>query len=165
MFKPADCELVLFDACNTIHKAPQLHGYVNKPHDTARKALANLVATWRHQVGYGGKITIVFDGQAQGGDQSTTICGVHCIFTRTMKDADTKIIEIVRSHHRASKVAVVSNDNNVKNNIRPHGARSVEPSSFFEQRQVVHVKDDGHRGLTADQIRETNDFLTKAFGL
>jgi predicted RNA-binding protein with PIN domain len=123
--------ILLVDGYNVINRVPELKASLDKGLQNARNQLALRVSDWGREHP-AVECLIVFDGDLQfaaGRDQR--LAGIRCIFSRASHGGDDEIIRFVRdSKGRTSDITVVSDDNNVRNNCRAHGA-SVQPSSFI----------------------------------
>lgn len=122
---------IILDGYNVIHKLPMLTVKLDQGLEASRLALAQLLSTWCRRYS-NADICIVFDGRDRESPQTSpnTIAGIKCIFTRTGEDADDRIIKLVRNSGTPRDVTVISEDNNVINSCRAHGA-DVKPASFL----------------------------------
>src|SRR5512143_1862199 len=171
-------KLLIVDGYNVIGRIPELGPGPAGSLEDARGRMALRVATWiREHPGF--DAAIVFDGDAKtAGGREKRVAGVRCLFTRKAHGADEEIIRLVRetlggpdamAAPATAAVTVVSDDNNVRNNSRAHGA-SVEPASFIMARKVRPARTgikgaaDG-KGLNAKAAAEINKEMKKRFGL
>ncbi len=171
-------KLLIVDGYNVIGRVPELAVGPEGDLANARNRLALRVATWiREHPGY--EAVIVFDGNSKTpGSREQRIAGTRCLFTSKPHGADEEIIRLVREARgdamgtpRAATpaVTVVSDDNNVRNNSRAHGA-SVEPASFIMARKARPSKSVGKgaadgKGLNARAAAEINKEMKKKYGL
>ncbi len=140
--------ILLIDGYNVINRIPELVAGLSGGLENARTRLALQVSTWcqNHQAF---ECVIVFDGDPQyAGSREASLAGISCIFSQTPHGCDDEIIQYVRNFKgRKSDITVVSDDNNVRNNCRAHGA-SVQPSSYIMTRTSRHTA--GRRESSAD---------------
>jgi predicted RNA-binding protein with PIN domain len=162
--------ILLIDGYNVINRLPELKASMGGGLENARGKLAFLISRWsqRHPAV---ECIIIFDGDIrfQGG-RDQRLAGIRCIFSRTLHGGDEAIIRFVRDcQGRTSDITVVSNDNNVRNNCRAHGA-SVQPSSYI---MSVKMRAPRNRAKAADNSKsvdsktaaEIDKELRKKFGL
>ena len=162
--------IVLVDGYNVINRVPELKSSLDGGLQNARNKLALQVAAWGHEHP-GVDCVIVFDGRFQlGGSREQRIAGIRCLFSLREHGGDEELIRFVRDHRgRKSDLTVVSDDNNVGNNCRAHGAE-VRPSAFVMTRRS-HAQRAGRKpggaGKDLDgQARAAIDAeLKKKFGL
>ena len=125
-------KIVLIDGYNAIHRISELkRGLDSGGLENARSNLALLISGWGRSRP-GTEFVIVFDGDAKfSGNRDQRLAGIRCIFTQASRGGDFEIIRFVRDWRGdKSDITVVSDDNNVSNNCRAHGA-NVQPSSFI----------------------------------
>jgi predicted RNA-binding protein with PIN domain len=163
-------KILLIDGYNVINRVPELKPSLDEGLENARIRLALQISTWS-QTHPAIECVIVFDGDLQyAGGRDSRLAGIRCIFSRTSHGGDDEIIRFVRDFKgRTSDITVVSDDNNVRNNCRAHGA-SVQPSSYImigKSRQAggrVKAPADG-KGLDTKAAAEIDRELRKKFGL
>jgi len=163
-------KILLIDGYNVINRIPELQPSLDGGLEIARSRLAIQILTWS-QTHPAIECVIVFDGDLQyAGGRDKRLAGIRCIFSRTSHGGDDEIIRFVRGFKgRTSDITVVSDDNNVRNNCRAHGA-SVQPSSYImtgKSRQAggrVKVPADG-KCLSKKAAAEIDKELRKKFGL
>lgn len=163
-------KILLIDGYNVINRIPELKLCLDGGLENARLKLALLMSAWSH--GHPGtECIIVFDGDLQfAGSRDQRLAGIRCIFSRASHGADAEIIRFVRdSREKILEIIVVSDDNNVRNNCRAHGA-FVQPSSFIMARKTHQSKSkskasaDG-KGIDRKTAAEIDKELRKKFGL
>ncbi len=171
-------KLLIVDGYNVIGRVSELAVGPGDDLENSRSRLALRVASWvREHPGF--DAVIVFDGEPKaGGSREQRIAGIRCVFTPKPHAADEEIIRLVREARGGAAgkpmaatpaVTVVSDDNNVRNNSRAHGA-SVEPASFIMTRKARPSKSavkgtaDG-KGLDAKAAAEINKEMKKKFGM
>ena len=162
--------ILLIDGYNVINRVPELKPSLDGGLENARTKLALLISRWS-QVHPASECVIVFDGNVQfAGGRDQRLAGIRCIFSRTSHGGDDEIIRFVRDHEgRTSDITVVSDDNNVRNNCRAHGAL-VQPSSHI---MTGKTRCSGGRAKTAAEGKgidrktaaEIDKELRKKFGL
>jgi predicted RNA-binding protein with PIN domain len=162
--------MLLVDGYNVINRVPVLKPSLESGLENARSRLALQIATWSHDHP-GCECVIVFDGDkkfARGRDQR--LAGIRCLFSPASHGGDDEIIRFVRNYKgRTSDITVVSDDNNVGNNCRAHGA-SIKPSSYImtgktrQARGRVKPPADG-KGLSRKAVSDIDKELRKKFGL
>ena len=162
--------ILLIDGYNVINRLPELKASLDGGMENARNKLAFLISRWSQQHP-AVECVIIFDGDIrfQGG-RNQHLAGIRCIFSQTSHGGDDAIIRFVRDYRgRTSDITVVSNDNNVRNNCRAHGA-SVQPSSYIMSikmrppRARAKASDDG-KGVDRKTAAEIDKELRKKFGL
>jgi predicted RNA-binding protein with PIN domain len=163
-------KIILIDGYNVINRIQELKSSLDGGLENARNKLAILVSNWSYShPAY--ECIIVFDGDYKfAGSSHQRLNRIKCIFSRSSHGGDDEIIGFVRDFRgRPSDITVVSDDNNVRNNCRAHGA-SVQPSSYLliekTRRSGVRGKTsvDG-RGLGKKAAAEIDKELRKKFGL
>jgi predicted RNA-binding protein with PIN domain len=162
--------IILIDGYNVINRIPELKPSLDGGLESARIKLALQISRWGqdHPALY---CVIVFDGDLQfAGGRDQRLSGIRCIFSRTSHGGDDEIIRFVRDYQgRTSDIIVVSDDNNVRNNCRAHGA-SVQPSSYIITGKTRHsggrakTPADG-KDLDRKAAAEIEKELKKKFGL
>jgi predicted RNA-binding protein with PIN domain len=166
--------VLLVDGYNVIHRVPELKPSLDGGLQNARNRLALRVSAWGREHP-GVECVIVFDGDFQySGGRNQRLAGIRCIFSLASHGGDDELIRFVRDHKgRKSDITVVSDDNNVSNNCRAHGA-IVRPSSFIMARKAGKHGGSGARakGAAADgksldrkAAAEIDRELRKKFGL
>lgn len=163
-------KILLIDGYNVINRVPELKPSLEGGLENARSRLALQISTWSHDHP-GCECVIVFDGDKKfAGGRDQRLAGVRCIFSPASHGGDDEIIRFVRDYKgRTSDITVVSDDNNVGNNCRAHGA-SVQPSSFImtgKSRQAggrFKAPADG-KGLSKKAASDIDKELRKKFGL
>ena len=168
-FRQLNCYKIIVDGYNVIHAIPRIEGYLGKSLEDARKALADFLVTWQRKRKYKGKICIVFDGKDEFYSANATLGGIQCIFTKTKEDADGRIISLVRNAKNPGKIIVISNDNNVANSSKAHGAK-VENARFLllprKTKSASKAKTEGSdKMLDGAATRDINEWLEKKWGL
>jgi predicted RNA-binding protein with PIN domain len=137
--------------------------------ENARNKLALLVSDWSHRH-RAFQCVIVFDGRDKFAGGYERLAGIRCIFSQSAHGGDDEIIRFVRDFSgRPSDITVVSDDNNVRNNCRAHGA-SVETSSYLITKKaprpgVSPKRSSDRRGLDDKAAAEIDRELRKKFGL
>jgi predicted RNA-binding protein with PIN domain len=163
-------KILLIDGYNVINRIPELQPSLDSGLQNARNQLALRVSSWNHEHP-AVECVIVFDGDFQySGGRDQRLAGIRCIFSLARHGGDAELIRFVRDYKgRKADIAVVSDDNNVGNNCRAHGA-SIQPSSYImtgktrrsEGRAKIPV--DG-KGLDTKAAAEIDKELRKKFGL
>ena len=163
-------KILLIDGYNVINRIPELQPSLDGGLEIARSRLAIQILTWS-QTHPAIECVIVFDGDLQyAGGRDKRLAGIRCIFSRTSHGGDDEIIRFVRGFKgRTSDITVVSDDNNVRNNCRAHGA-SVQPSGYImtgkapPRRGKDNISADG-KGIDRKTAAEIDKELRKKFGL
>lgn len=163
-------KILLVDGYNVINRLDELRSSLEGGLENARSRLALQVSTWS-RAHPDTECVIVFDGRPpQGGDAVQRLAGIRCIFSVTRHGGDAAIIGFVRDREGGKyDITVVSDDNNVRNNCRAHGA-SVRPSGFIVVRKASHSGRSGKsspdgKGLDRKTVTEIERELRKKFGL
>ena len=162
--------ILLIDGYNVINRLPELKASLDGGLQNARNKLALLISRWTQRLP-AVECVIIFDGDLRfPGGRDQRLAGIRCIFSRTSHGGDDAIIRFVRDYQgRTSDITVVSDDNNVRNNCRAHGA-SVQPSSYILSGKMrppggrTKAPDDG-KGLDRKIAAEIDKELRKKFGL
>jgi predicted RNA-binding protein with PIN domain len=162
--------ILLVDGYNVVNCVPELRTSLDGGLQNARNRLALQVSTWSREHP-GVEPIIVFDGRFQlSGGREQRIAGVRCVFSLAAHGGDDELIRFVRDYKgRKPDITVVSDDNNVGNNCRAHGA-SVQSAAFIMIRKrrapSGNRRGSGDRkGLDAKAVAEIDAELKKKFGL
>ena len=162
--------ILLVDGYNVINRVPELKDSLDGGLQNARNRLALQVSGWSHERP-GVECVIVFDGDIQySGGRDQRLAGIRCIFSLARHGGDDELIRFVRDYKgKKSDITVVSDDNNVGNNCRAHGA-SVRPSSFIMSRKARPPASPGKAPADGKRIggkaaAEIDAELKKKFGL
>lgn len=122
---------LIIDGYNVIYAIPQIEELLDESLELARQALIRLVSEFKGARRDIEKVYVVFDGKADGFDEETTLAsGISAVYTRSGKEADNKIIELIRDSANPGFITVVSNDNFLYNNSRSLGARIMRVEEF-----------------------------------
>jgi predicted RNA-binding protein with PIN domain len=163
-------KILLVDGYNVINRVPELKASLDGGLQNARNRLALQVSKWSHEH-QAVECVIVFDGDFQyAGSRGQRLAGIRCIFSLTSHGGDDEIIRFVRDYKgKTSDITVVSDDNNVGNNCRAHGA-SIQPSSYIMSGKARHavgrrkISTDG-KGIDKKAAADIDRELRKKFGL
>lgn len=163
-------KILLIDGYNVINRVPELKPSLDGGLENARSRLALQISTWSHDHP-AVECVIVFDGDKKfAGGRDQRLAGVRCLFSPASHGGDDELIRFVRGYKgRTSDITVVSDDNNVGNNCRAHGA-SVQPSSYIMTGKSRHaggrgkVPADG-KGISKKAASDIDKELRKKFGL
>ncbi len=163
-------QVLLIDGYNVINRVPELQPSFDGGLQNARNQLALQVSNWSHEHP-AVECIIVFDGDSQyAGGRGQRLAGIRCIFSLKSHGGDDELIRFVRNYRgKKSEITVVSDDNNVGNNCRAHGA-VVQPSSYIMTGKARHA---GFRGkgpadgkvIDKKAAADINEELKKKFGL
>lgn len=163
-------KVLLVDGYNVVNRVAELRTSLDDGLQNARNRLALQVSTWSHEHP-GVEPIIVFDGRFQlSGGREQRIAGVRCIFSLAAHGGDDELIRFVRDFKgRKPDITVVSDDNNVGNNCRAHGA-VVQPAAFIMIRKSRTAraprKGPGEgKGLDTKSKAAIDAELKKKFGL
>ena len=147
---------LILDGYNVIHAVPQLARQMDHSLQSAREALVRLCEAYRARRGDIGQVYVVFDGRedefAGASEQSrgrVTVC-----FTRAPEEADQRILRLIEAK-QSGRCIVVSNDNEVVNNARAHGARVISAQEFAQQIQPARLMNASRGRLRADAEKPT----------
>ncbi|MCX5716499.1 MAG: NYN domain-containing protein [Candidatus Omnitrophica bacterium] len=117
-------QTLIVDAYNVIHAIPELEEMLDESLQAARLALVRLLSDFKNSRKDIERVYIVFDGKGDMYDeQESAGSGITAFYTQKGKDADRKIMEIIKDSKDPAGITVVSNDNFVYNNSRSLGAR------------------------------------------
>jgi len=162
--------ILLIDGYNVINRLPELKASLDAGLENARNKLAFLISRWsqRHPAV---ECVIIFDGDTRfEGGREQRLAGIRCIFSRKTHGGDEAIIRFVRDcPGRTADITVVSDDNNVRNNCRAHGA-DVQPSSYIATVKLHSAgtrtkAPDAGKGIDRKTAADINKELRKKFGL
>lgn len=125
--------IFILDGYNVIYRIPELTAKLEESLAAARSALAMYAADWKRSR-VNAEVIMVFDGRDSDfiDCSRTKIGGIDCVFTRTREAADDRIIRMVQNSKEPSRITVISDDNQVRNSSRAHGAR-VEYATFLQK--------------------------------
>ena len=163
-------QTLLIDGYNVINRVPELKPSLDGGLENARLKLALQISTWSHDHP-ASECVIVFDGDLKfAGGRDQRLAGIRCIFSRRSHGGDDEIIRFVRDHRgKTADITVVSDDNNVRNNCRAHGA-SVQPSGYILTGKAHRSGGRGKppadgKGIDRRAEAEIDKELRKKFGL
>ena len=139
---------LILDGYNVIHAVPQLARQLDRGLQSAREALVRLCEAYRARRGDIGQVYVVFDGrddELSGASEQPRGCVTLC-FTRRPEEADQRILRLIEAK-QPGRCIVVSNDNEVYNNARAHGARVISAQEFSQpgrpaSTRRLHAPDD-----------------------
>jgi predicted RNA-binding protein with PIN domain len=162
--------ILLIDGYNVINRLSELKTSLNGGLENARNKLAFLISRWSKQHPAVESV-IIFDGDVRfSGGREQRLAGIRCLFSQTSHGGDDAIIRFVRDYQgRTSDITVVSDDNNVRNNCRAHGA-TVQPSSYIMSVKMrsscgrAKAPEDG-KSVDRKTAAEINKEMRKKFGL
>jgi len=162
--------ILLIDGYNVINRLPELKASLDGGLENARNTLAFLISRWSQRYPTV-ECVIIFDGDLRyQGSSNQRVAGIRCIFSHTTHGGDDAIIRFVRDYQgKKSDITVVSDDNNVRNNCRAHGA-SVKPSGYITtanmRRRGARAKDPSDaKAIDRKTAAEIDKELRKKFGL
>jgi ribosomal protection tetracycline resistance protein len=125
-------QTLIIDGYNVIYAIPEIENLLDESLEAARIGLVRLLSGFKGLRGDVENIVIVFDGKAGFFDEENTVSpGMKTIYTHGSKDADDKILEIIRDSNRPDLITVVSDDNFLHNNTRSLGARIKTVKEFY----------------------------------
>ena len=121
----------IIDGYNAIHAIPEIEDLLGESLEAARIGLVRLLVVFRDSRKDVDRIFVVFDGRSDGPDEEVAVAeGITAIFTRSSKEADRKILDIINDSNQPESITVVSNDNFIHNNSRSLGARMKNVRDF-----------------------------------
>ena len=163
-------KILLIDGYNVINRVPELQASLDGGLQNARNRLALQVSSWSHEHP-AVECVIVFDGDFQYmGGRDQRLAGIRCIFSLARHGGDAELIRFVRDHKgKTPDITVVSDDNNVRNNCRAHGA-SVQTSSYIMTGKTRRPGPQGKipadgKGIDKKAAADIDKELRKKFGL
>jgi predicted RNA-binding protein with PIN domain len=156
-------DLIIIDGYNVIHKIPALVSVMDKSLEGARRALADLILSWKSRSRYSGKFCVVFDVRGQGsiGDAYFDALGIKCIYAN---DADGQIIQLLKDNCRSRRIVVVSADNRVRNHCKAYMAGIHDPN-FLVRKEAVKSHAGFEKEIDEETIDNINNDLKKAWGI
>lgn len=117
-------QILVIDGYNVIHAIPEIEDLLGESLEAARIGLIRLFAEFKDSRKDIRHIFVVFDGKSEGIDEEVAVSeGITAVYTHNAKEADNKILEIIKSSGRPDSITVISNDNFLYNNTRSLGAR------------------------------------------
>lgn len=127
---------LILDGYNVIHAVPELSRHLDRSLQAGREALVRFCQEYQAHNSDTGKLYIVFDGcSKEGWGVSEQLHGrVTVVFSQKPEEADKRILKLVESQGKG-RCVVVSNDNEVANNVRAFGARILSVQAFVTQAQ------------------------------
>jgi predicted RNA-binding protein with PIN domain len=162
-------KVLIIDGYNVINRLPDLKPALVSLLENARLQLALRVSAWV-RLHPETECLIIFDGNrkvAHGGGQN--LAGVRCVFSRQAHGGDEEIIRRVREFRLKKRlVTVVSDDNQVANNCRAHGA-IIEPARFLAIPKASLSNrpakpGTGGKGIDARTAARINKEMAEVFG-
>lgn len=163
-------KILLVDGYNVINRVPELRAALAGGLENARNRLALRVSAWGRDHPEFERVIVFDGGPRSAGAREERSAGTRWFFSRAAHGGDDEIIRFVRDYQgRTSDITVVSDDNNIGNNCRAHGA-AVVPASFILARQTARAASRGRpsaAGKTIDRkaAAEIDRELRKKFGL
>ena len=162
-------KVLVVDGYNVINRLPDLKPASVDRLESTRLQLALRVSVWG-RLHPETECLIIFDGDREvvsGGGQ--ILAGVRCVFSRHAHGGDEEIIRQIREFRSKKRpVTVVSDDNQVANNCRAHGAIS-EPARFLAAPKASRSKGPaksgtGGKGIDARTAARINKEMAEVFG-
>lgn len=162
-------QLLLIDGYNVIHKIDALKAELQRNLENSRKKLALYLNDWKHQCGFKGAISVVFDGQSANYlDSVESYHGIKFYYSYKDSDADNHIIAMLKSHNCPSSITVITDDNYIKNHCKVYGARS-KPVSYLTVPKIKKpAPKDNHtsyKQIPHKDIVDINDYVRKKWGI
>ncbi|MDP3703457.1 MAG: NYN domain-containing protein [Candidatus Omnitrophota bacterium] len=157
---------LILDGYNVIHAVPEMARQMDRSLQSAREALVRFCEAYRARRGDIGHVYVVFDGRDDefSGASEQPRGRVTLCFTRRSEEADQRILRLIEAE-RPNRCVVVSNDNEVFNNARAHGARVISVQEFAEPARPVKTSrgrshhEAGKRTLSIpDAMRITDEY-------
>ncbi len=155
--------IMVVDGYNVIYAVPELRRQLDQSLEAARNALISHCRAYRARRGDVQRIYVVFDGAQEERDVHIKEAGgVHVVFTSRHEEADAQILTLIKAERGAHRFLIVSNDTEVFNNARAHGARAISVTDFYPQHAPARVSGRGAGGdpkahLPAAQARHITD--------
>ena len=117
-------QTLIIDGYNVIHAIPEIEELLDESLEAARIGLIRLLSEFKNSRKDIERIYVVFDGKAEMFDEETAVApDITAVYTQSGKEADDKILEIIKDSRDPASITVISNDNFLYNNSRVHGAR------------------------------------------
>lgn len=116
-------QTLVIDGYNVIHSIPEIEDLLGESLEAARIGLIQLLSKFKNLRKDVRRIFIVFDGKSEEFDEEIIVSpGITAIYTNYSKDADNKILEIIKNSSHPGSITVISDDNFLYNNTRSLGA-------------------------------------------
>ncbi len=126
-------QTLIVDGYNLIYAIPELEDLLDESLESARIGAIRLFSDFINSRKDIDHVYIVFDGQAEFGDEEVPAdSGITAVYTTGKKTADEKILEIIKESKRPDQITVISNDNFLYNNVRIHGGRVKTVNEFLK---------------------------------
>ncbi|OVE75680.1 hypothetical protein BVX97_03855 [bacterium E08(2017)] len=165
-------KIIILDGYNIIHRIPEFERLLDTSLEAARERLYRFCANWMSTRKDVYLFYIVFDGQTgltEGSHQPSP--GIRTVFTNTGEKADTRIVDITEERINDAKVAVVSDDNFVRNKCHLLDAEIISVDSFISlpgaAARLRQQKDPpaNDKKLHPRQQKMINDDLKREWGI
>lgn len=157
----------ILDGYNVIHAVPELSRHLDRSLQAGREALVRFCQEYQARNSDTGKLYIVFDGRREEGwGASEQLHGrVTVVFAQKPEEADQRILKLIESQGKG-RCVVVSNDNEVANNVRAFGARILSVQDFVKQSQPssgppTRPSMPGKTSLSPDEAKQITDEYRK----
>jgi len=121
---------LLVDGYNVIHALPQLQRVLAVSLSEARIMLLDMIVRWRCSRGGNDDVIVVFDSNAGEHVEGTVEGGIRCVYTTAKNDADSFIVDYMRTHQGKCACAVVSNDSFLINHCKVFQCTCLNPSTI-----------------------------------
>lgn len=150
--------ILVLDGYNVIHAIPHLDRKLDQSLQAAREALVADCVALRQRRRDLRQIYVVFDGdQRYGEGPDRRREGITVLFTTRSEEADERILNFLRHHAATGTFTIVSNDTELFNNCRAHGARMMSVAQFAAQ---LNPPKTTHRASVPSQDKEPLSQLT-----
>jgi len=121
----------IIDGYNVIYAIGEIEELLDESLEAARIGLTRLLLEFKGSRKDVGEVIMVFDGKSEGFDEESVVGpGLKSVYTRKGKEADDKILSIIKASPNPEDITVVSNDNFLYNNTRSLGARIMTVEEF-----------------------------------
>lgn len=163
---------LIIDGYNAMHKIKELDNKKDISLEMARLYFVRLLQDFLSRKKMFDKILVVFDSKEDAlGVRKNSYGAIEILFATKDKDADSVIVEILRSASAKDRISVASDDNFVRNHVRVYG-KDIVP--IAKLREIIMLKKKNHRSkikekdikdITDKKINQINEELKKHWGI
>jgi len=114
---------IIIDGYNIIHRIPAFSLKLKESLKAARNELALYLSLWKKRYS-NAEVYIIFDSKSNDGFNFDRMIlhGINCLFSEATGEADEHIKSMVRDSGEPGSILVISDDNNIRQSCRIHGA-------------------------------------------
>ncbi len=143
----------IIDGFNVVHKISSLKRSV-----TPRADLVRYIQSHKLTGSKTNKVTVVFDGAPS---EDILSGGGFKVLYSDRRSADDLIIEQIKKTKNTSQLAVVSDDRQIRDCAKTHGARSVRVLDFITPKKLSKPKEKVQKDISYTLQKEITDEMRK----